>query len=282
MPGIETEEPLLLFCLVIALSALAAAGVKAVVTVRAQLRAPEQARVQETSPRQQDRSPITDHRSPITVHRSPLTALVLLMAAAYALFMGAATLARHNTFGTYAFDLGIHSQALASIAHRGYPLVTLYGPTPVNQFGDHFAPIFYLLTPLALLFDDARALLVVQTLLLASGVAPVYLLARSQLASPALALALAAAYLLFPALHGVNTFDFHEIALAVPLLLWSLYFLERDRFRLFGLFLALAFLHQGGGRADRRRHRPVHPAGCSASRGAARGSWRSPRPTSSW
>ena len=162
------------------------------------------------------------------------------MAAAYALFMSAVTLARHNTFGTYAFDLGIHTQALAAIARRGYPLVTLYGPEPVNQFGDHFAPIFYLLTPLAVLFDDARALLVVQTLLLASAAVPVYLLARSKLASRALAVALAAAFLLFPALHGVNTFDFHEIALVVPLLLWSLYCLETGRFRLFGLFLALA------------------------------------------
>ena len=162
------------------------------------------------------------------------------MAVAYALFMGAVTLARHNTFGTYAFDLGIHSQALASIARHGYPLVTLYGPQPVNQFGDHFAPIFYLLTPLSILLRDARALLIVQTLLLASGVAPVYLLARSKLASVTLAVALAAAYLLFPALHGVNTFDFHEIALAVPLLLWSFYCLETGRFRLFGLFLALA------------------------------------------
>ncbi len=89
-------------------------------------------------------------------------------------------------------------------------------------------------------FGDARALLVLQSIALASGVAPVYLLARRKLATHALALALAASYLLFPALHGVNTFDFHEIALVVPLLLWSLYFLETGRFRLFGLFLALA------------------------------------------
>lgn len=243
VPGIETQEPLLVFCLIVTLSALAAAGVKAVLVVRAQLRAPERARSgdrpkqqgTEDRPESQDRSPFTDHRSPVTG-----IAFVLLMAAAYALFMSAVTLARHNTFGTYAFDLGIHTQALATIASRGYPAVTLYGPEAVNQFGDHFAPIFYLLTPLSILFRDARALLVVQTLLLASAAVPVYLLARSKLASQALALALAAAYLLFPALHGVNTFDFHEIALAVPLLLWSLYCLETGRFRLFGLFLALA------------------------------------------
>ncbi len=243
VPGIETQEPLLVFCLVLAVSALAAAGVKAVLVVRAHLRAPERARSgdrpeqqgTEDQPESQDRSPITDHRSPITG-----LVFVLFMAAAYALFMGAVTVARHNTFGTYAFDLGIHSQALATIARHGYPIVTLYGPQAVNQFGDHFAPIFYLLTPLSLLFRDARALLVVQTLLLASAAAPVYLLARSKLASPVLAVALSAAYLLFPALHGVNTFDFHEIALVVPLLLWSLYCLETGRFRLFGLFLALA------------------------------------------
>ncbi|MBE2232399.1 MAG: DUF2079 domain-containing protein [Anaerolinea sp.] len=232
IPGIETGEPALVFCLVIAVSALAAGGARAVLVVRQQLRAPGRARSGDRP--EHTASP---HVSRFTFHAS---LLVLLMAVAYALFMGAVTLARHNTFGTYAFDLGIHSQALASIARHGYPLVTLYGPQPVNQFGDHFAPIFYLLTPLSILLRDARALLIVQTLLLASGVAPVYLLARSKLASVTLAVALAAAYLLFPALHGVNTFDFHEIALAVPLLLWSFYCLETGRFRLFGLFLALA------------------------------------------
>ncbi len=232
IPGIEADQPLLVFCLILALSALAARAALASLTVRSQWRAAERAR---SGDRPEHTAPAPGSR--FTPHASRL---VFLLAAAYTLFMGAATLARHNTFGTYAFDLGIHSQALATIARHGYPLVTLYGPEPVNQFGDHFAPIFYLLTPLSLLFSDARALLIVQTLLLASGVAPVYLLARSKLASQALALALAAAYLLFPALHGVNTFDFHEIALAVPLLLWSLYCLETGRFRLFGLFLALA------------------------------------------
>jgi len=274
IPGIETGEPALVFCLVIAVSALAAGGARAVLVVRQQLRVPGRARSGDrpeqrkpgrarsgdrpeqrkpgrarSGDRPEQRKPgrarsgdrpehtASPHVSRFTFHAS---LLVLLMAVAYALFMGAVTLARHNTFGTYAFDLGIHSQALASIARHGYPLVTLYGPQPVNQFGDHFAPIFYLLTPLSILLRDARALLIVQTLLLASGVAPVYLLARSKLASATLAVALAAAYLLFPALHGVNTFDFHEIALAVPLLLWSFYCLETGRFRLFGIFLALA------------------------------------------
>lgn len=248
VPGIETQEPLLVFCLVLATSALAAAALRSGLAVRSQLRAPEQTRLLGEDQHEQ---PAASHAPPLrvthhpcgsrfTFHVSPATLLVLLMAAAYALFMSAVTLARHNTFGTYAFDLGIHTQALATIARRGYPLVTLYGPEAVNQFGDHFAPIFYLLTPLSVSFGDARALLVVQTLLLASGAAPVYLLARSKLAREALAVALAAAYLLFPALHGVNTFDFHEIALVVPLLLWSLYCLETGRFRLFGLFLALA------------------------------------------
>lgn len=246
VPGIETQEPLLVFCLVLATSALAAAALRSGLAVRSQLRAPEQTRLlgedQHEQPAASHAPPlrVTHHASRFTFHVSPATLLVLLMAAAYALFMSAVTVARHNTFGTYAFDLGIHTQALATIARRGYPLVTLYGPEAVNQFGDHFAPIFYLLTPLSVLFGDARALLVVQTLLLASGAAPVYLLARSKLAREALAVALAAAYLLFPALHGVNTFDFHEIALVVPLLLWSLYCLETGRFRLFGLFLALA------------------------------------------
>jgi uncharacterized membrane protein len=251
LPGIEAKLPLLVFSMVIAISALAAGAVKAVLVVRAQLRGherarsgdrPEQGKELERARWLRTDQPETNHQPPFTAHRLPLTGLapVLAMAAAYALFMSVLTVGRHNAFGTNAFDLGIHAQSLYTIARHGYPLVTLYGPEAVNQFSDHFAPIFYLLTPIYVLFGDARALLVVQSLALAAGVVPVYLLARRKLATHALALALAASYLLFPALHGVNNFDFHEIALVVPLLLWSLYCLETGRFRLFGLFLALA------------------------------------------
>lgn len=239
VPNIEAQEPLLLFFMVTVVSALVVGAVKAGLVVRSQWL--EQARPMAYRP-----LPATNHRLRATAYRSPIAGLafgwVLGGAVAYALFMSLLTVGRHNAFGTNAFDLGIHAQALFTIAQRGYPAVTLYGPQVINQFGDHFAPIFYLLVPIYLPWSDARVLLVLQSVTLASGVIPVYLLARHKLVNLTLALVVAAGYLLFPALHGVNNFDFHEIALVIPLLLWSFFFLEVDRFRLFGIFLALALL----------------------------------------
>lgn len=177
-------------------------------------------------------------------HFNPRLGLYLTgsLAAAYVVFMTVLSLMRHDAFQTHAFDLGIQTQTLFTLLTQGTPLTTLYGATAINQFGDHFSPIYYLVSPLFAVTGDARSLLVIQSLFLGLGALPVYWLVHAKTRSTALALALAASYLLFPALHAVNTFDFHEIALVVPLLLFSLYCLEVERWGLFLVFLALALL----------------------------------------
>ena len=171
--------------------------------------------------------------------------MALAFSLVYALFMSWLMLSRHAHFLTHAYDLGIQDQAFWTILKKGYPLVTLYGPTPVNQFGDHFTPIYYLLTPLYAIIGDARALLLIQSFAIGLAAVPVYLLSRRLLPfsqKTLLALVLTASFLLHPALQGVSTFDFHEIALAPILLLWAFYFMETRQNRLMVLFLALAML----------------------------------------
>jgi len=168
--------------------------------------------------------------------------LALALAVAYALFMSWLTVARHNSFLTNAFDLGIHDQAMYNILHSGYMRSTLYGTYAIDYIGDHFSPILFLLAPLYALRQDARTLLILQSLFLAAGAVPLYLLARLKTRSVWLALALVAAYLLHPALHGVNLDDFHQIALVVVFLLAALYFLETGRDAPFLISLALALI----------------------------------------
>ncbi|MDQ1301849.1 MAG: hypothetical protein QG637_1771, partial [Chloroflexota bacterium] len=167
--------------------------------------------------------------------------VTLALAAGYALFMSLLTVARHNSFMTHAFDLGIHDQAIYNILHSGYMRSTLYGPYAIDYIGDHFSPILYALAPFYALGADARLLLVLQSVALAAGAIPIYLLARHKTGSALAGGALAASYLLYPALHGVNLDDFHQIALVSVLLLAALYFLEtgRDVAFLVGLGLAL-------------------------------------------
>ena len=173
--------------------------------------------------------------------------------------MSALTVARHNTFGTYAFDLGIHSQALAHPRAPRLPLVTLYGPEPVNQFGDHFAPIFYLLTPLSRAVRRPASCWSCRPWPLAVGGCAGLPAGPAQAGPQALALALAASLSALPG-------PARRQHLRLP----------RDRSGRAAAAVEPLFpgdgplspvrplpgpgtVHQGGGGADRRRHRSLHP-----------------------
>ena len=169
-------------------------------------------------------------------------AAIVLAALLYAVLLSAVTILRHNSFTTHAFDLGIHDQALYNILHSGYMRTTLYGPYAIDYLGDHFSPVLFLLAPIYALFQDARTLLIVQSSALAAGAIPLYLLTRVKTRSALLGLALALAYLLYPALHGVNLRDFHQIALICAPLLAAFYFIERGRDGPLLIALCLALL----------------------------------------
>jgi uncharacterized membrane protein len=119
-----------------------------------------------------------------------------------------------------------------------------------NHLGVHFSPFLFLLVPGYALFQVLSAhagpyyLLITQTLALALGAWPLFLLVKKILAernsAAWWALALVVAYLLYPSLHWLNLFDFHEAAFFVPTLLGALYFLEVKRWAWAGVFLAVA------------------------------------------
>ena len=213
---LETKQPLLILGAIAAMAAIAWAAAQQVVGDASGEPAVKSPALSNVS---------GPHARDLGANRAGLIATVLL-ALGYTVYMSLLTIARHNAFMTHSFDLGIHDQAMYTLLHLGYMRSTQYGAEVINYIGDHFSPIFYLLAPLYAIHQDARTLLVLQSLALGLGAIPVFLLAHDKTKSPGLGLALAISYLLYPALHGVNTFDFHQIALVVPLLLFSLYFLE--------------------------------------------------------
>jgi uncharacterized membrane protein len=167
-------------------------------------------------------------------------ALTILMVACYALYMTGLSVARHNAYLTNAFDLGIYDQSIYNILHSGYLRTTLFGTYAINHLSEHFSPALFLLAPIYALRQDARTLLALQSLILGAAAVPLYLLARLKTGGFWIALALVFAWLLHPALHGVNLDDFHQIALAPLFLLSALYFLETDRDIPFLICLLLA------------------------------------------
>lgn len=168
----------------------------------------------------------------------------LLLLAGGTLFLAGLSLLNHRGLGT-GYDLGIYDQTVWNLSHGRVWETTLVYET--GGFYDHFEPILALIAPLYWLWPDARVLLIVQAVALALGSLPIYLYAfvRFSHLGPAsrwIALALAAAYLAFPALHHANLNDFHEVSLLPPLLGFTLYGLLRGQRRVMFTFLAMGLL----------------------------------------
>ena len=164
--------------------------------------------------------------------------LVTLMAAGYAIVMGAVSLQRHWMFHTHAWDLGIYDQTLWSIATGRFPQRTL--PDLIPVFGDHFTPIVFLLVPLYWIWPGPSALLILQALVLAAGAFPLFRIARRALDDRPLAVLFPLFYFAYYPLRRLTLWDFHPETLAITLLLLATDALLAGRRLAFLGWLALA------------------------------------------
>jgi len=165
------------------------------------------------------------------------------LAAAYSLAYITLSVLRHESYHSSGFDLGLFNQVFWNTTQGRLFESTMSQalPVPHSLLGDHFSPVFLLLMPFYLAYPHPETLLVIQTLGLAVGAWPVYLLAKLKLPAGYAALWVLA-YFLFVPLAYINLFDFHEVAFSVAPLGFALYFLERGRRGLFLLSLLFTFL----------------------------------------
>jgi uncharacterized membrane protein len=206
---------------------------------------------------------------------------VILLVVGYVAIFGAMSLRRHQNLRTNALDLGYTDQAVWNTLH-GRPFrfstyldAAFHLDIPIQQFrepdlllGYHVEPMLAAISPLYLIHDGPETLLWLQTLVIALGAIPVYLIARSRFqkhqvgageagemdaarntrhvartmhhAIRWLPIAFVLLYLLSPSLQAANLSDFHAVALSPALLLAAFYFLETDRPWGFVIFAVLA------------------------------------------
>ncbi|WP_406862859.1 DUF2079 domain-containing protein [Streptomyces sp. HUAS MG47] len=134
---------------------------------------------------------------------------------------------RHALLRTTGYDLGIFEQAVRAYAELRAPVAPLRGEG-FNLLGDHFHPLVAVLAPLYRLWSSPLLLLVAQSALLALAVVPLARWALRVLGRRS-AHAVAAGYGLSWGIASAAAFDFHEVALAVPLLAFALEALGRRR-----------------------------------------------------
>jgi uncharacterized membrane protein len=200
--------------------------------------------------------------------------VVGLLVIAYTAIFGVMSLRRHQNLRTNALDLGYTDQAVWNTLH-GRPFrfstyldAAFFLDIPVQEFREpgvllayHVEPLLAAASLLYLVHDGPESLLWLQTVVIALGAIPVYLLARSRFERQSAAtgeqdvgdvpstmhpvtrwlpIAFVLLYLLSPSLQAANLSDFHAVALSPALLLAAFYFLETDRPWGFVVFAVLA------------------------------------------
>jgi uncharacterized membrane protein len=190
--------------------------------------------------------------------RDPYLWALLALATLYIVVFTRLAWEMHAGMRTHRSDLGQIDQAIWN-SSRGRLLAQTDNGFEATRLTDHVEPILALISPIYWVWDDVRALLLLQVAAAAIGVLPLYVLALrqcekllaprerrqiwriepvQQLARP-LAFALGVAYLLAPQLQSALLTEFHAAPLAVPLILWV--FLAVDA-RRWGQFVIAALL----------------------------------------
>jgi uncharacterized membrane protein len=165
----------------------------------------------------------------VTFPRPTSRALLWTAIGAYAAGFSALSILRHRAFSTGRFDLGNMVQAVWSTAH-GNPLqITGLRGDQISRLGAHFDPILAAFAPLWLVWPSPDMLLVAQAAAVALGALPAFWLARKHLGSDRVALGFALAYLIYPPTQWLTLNEFHPVALACPLLLYAIWFLDEGR-----------------------------------------------------
>lgn len=158
----------------------------------------------------------------------------------YAIYISSLALLDHRNLGTHVFDLAIYDNIFWHNANGTF-MGCSFCKTG-RHMSSHFDPILFLLSPIYRLYPRAETILVLQTVWLALGVFPLFLIAKKRLQNPWLGVLLGVVYVLYPALHGANMFDFHSLTLLIPSLLWAIYLIDSGSRVALGFVVVLMLL----------------------------------------
>lgn len=150
------------------------------------------------------------------------------------------SLLRHNAFAS-GFDLGNMDQTIWNSLHGNIFNLTGEKGT-VSRFSIHADIILIFLTPLYLLWNDVRMLMISDAFFLALAAIPIYLLSVKVLKNKIISFIVVISYLLNPSMQWTHMYDFHPVALSIPLLISAFYCAYTKKWQLYWVFVILALL----------------------------------------
>ena len=146
------------------------------------------------------------------------------MVGVYVVLFGDLTWRQQSNFGTFGFDMGIYDQGIWLASHFKNTFITVRG---LDMWANHVNPIIYLLAPFYWLGAGPHFLYVIQTVALAAGAIPLWLLARDRFGDGWLALCIPGAWLLYPSVEWMTWWHFHPESLAVTPFLFAYWLADR-------------------------------------------------------
>lgn len=165
----------------------------------------------------------------------------VLSVAAYIAYFSLTSIYRYNNFYTGRFDLGNMDQTVWNTIHgRIFQLTNPDGTNIISRLAFHADFMLIILSPMYLIWQDPRMLLIMQSLAIGIGGLFIFLIARKTLKQQLFAFAFALSYLLYPGIQYANLFDFHAVTIAVPLFLASWYAVLRKHYAIAVILLIIA------------------------------------------
>ncbi len=158
---------------------------------------------------------------------------------AFTLFIGLICCLYYKNYKTPCYDFGLFSQMFWYMKETGECLITCERDTLLNHFAVHFSPIYYLILPIYIIIPSPCTLLVLQAFIVAFGIIPLSLISKHYNLSALSTILFSVCYILYPAFMGGCFWYLHENCFLLPLLLWYLYFSEKEKIIPTALFALL-------------------------------------------
>lgn len=163
------------------------------------------------------------------IPKMPAYIMTTVVAAGVGTFIAAVTIILYKAYWTPTYDFGIFSQMFYYMKETLQPLTTCERDELLSHFAVHFSPVYYLLLPVYFVFPSPITLLVMQSVIISSGVIPLYLLCRKYKFSNLTSFCASVVYFGIPGIVGGNFYYIHENVFLAPFLLWLFYFIEKNK-----------------------------------------------------
>lgn len=135
------------------------------------------------------------------------------------------TVCKLKSYESSCFDMGIFLQMFEYMSKTGKQYTTVERNVLMSHFNVHFSPCWYLLLPIYMIFRNSVVLVILQVLIIASGVLPLIKICRLYKLGRTDTVLCSIIYLFYPAFCSSQFFDIHENMFLPAFILWLYYFM---------------------------------------------------------